>query len=90
MTFENRNEKATRRNEMSTERVPAVQTTFAKLRDRFVDPEKEQLRAELARFREKCPHADTTLNGDGTMTCDLCGFTEPDPFHAGQPAKEES
>jgi len=63
--------------------------TFAELRDRFVDPEKEQLRTELAQFREKCPHTDTTLNGDGTMTCDLCGHTEPDPFHAGaQPSTE--
>ena len=51
-------------------------------------PETEQLRAELAKFREKCPHRDTTLNGDGTMTCDLCGHTEPDPFFATQPDKE--
>lgn len=59
--------------------------TFAELRDRYVDPEKEKLRAEVQRFREKCGHVDTTLNGDGTMTCDLCGLTEADPFAATQP-----
>jgi hypothetical protein len=64
--------------------------TFAELRDRFVDPEKEQLRAELAKFREERQHVDTTLNGDGTMTCDLCGFTEPDQFHAGAHSSTES
>jgi hypothetical protein len=59
--------------------------TFAELRDRFVDPEKEKLRAEVKRFRDRCTHPDTTLNGDGTMTCDLCGLTEPDPFAATPP-----
>jgi hypothetical protein len=62
--------------------------TFAELRDRFIDPEKEQLRAELKRFRDNCSHRDTTLNGDGTMTCDLCGFTEADPFSV-RPDKED-
>lgn len=36
--------------------------------------------AELKRFRDNCPHVDTTLNGDGSMTCDLCGKTEDDSF----------
>jgi hypothetical protein len=55
-----------------------VPGTFVKVRDQFVDPEKEDLRAELKRFREKCTHVHSTLNGDGTRSCDLCGFTETD------------
>lgn len=81
----------------SLDRGGEAPKSFAELRDRFVDPEKEQLRAELKRFRDNCPHRDMTLNpGDGTMTCDLCGVTQADPFAASpapdctdQPAPKE-
>lgn len=58
--------------------------TFAELKKRFVDSEKERLRAENADLKAAltrvCGHRNTLLTGDGKMRCEDCGLVEVDNF----------